>query len=330
MQALVEITPWHWVGFIACVLLFLAWDLGILHRKSRVVSIKQALGWTAFWIALALLFGAALVPMRGKREALEFFTGYFIELSLSMDNMFVIALVFTYFQVPAEYQYRVLFWGILGALLMRGLMIWLGVELITKFVWLLYVLGAFLVLTGVRMLLSKDDGPEPEKSFVVRAARKVFPISPEFDGQNFTTRLNGRLMLTPLFLVLLTVETSDLIFAVDSIPAIFGVTRKPFIVFTSNVFAILGLRSMYFMLAGALGLFRYLKAGLSVVLIFIGLKMLMDPHDKPPAWFQMEIPTAVALALVVVIIGISILASIIAARREKPGGTARNKTIDRQ
>lgn len=320
-----EITPWHWGGFIGCVLLFLAWDLGIWHRNAQSISLKEALGWTVLWIALALLFAAALVPLRGKREALEFFTGYFIELSLSMDNIFVIALVFTYFRLPVEYQHRVLFWGILGALLMRGMMIWLGVELITRFDWLLYVFGAFLLLTGFRMLLSKEGmGVDPEKSIIVRVARKLFPISPNFDGQNFTTRLAGRRMLTPLFLVLLVVETSDLIFAVDSIPAVFGVTRKPFIVFTSNVFAILGLRSMYFLLAGALGLFRYLKIGLSVVLILIGLKMLLDPHERTPAWYQIEVPTTVALALVILIIAASILVSIIATRREKMAAAAQN------
>ena len=307
------------------MLLFLAWDLGIWHRKAQTVKLKEALVWTVLWITLALLFAAALVPLRGKREALEFFTGYFIELSLSMDNIFVIALVFTYFRVPVEYQYRVLFWGILGALLMRGTMIWLGVQLITRFDWLLYVFGAFLLLTGFRMLFSKEGmGVDPEKSIVVRAARKLFPISPSFDGQNFTTRLDGRRMLTPLFLVLLVVETSDLIFAVDSIPAVFGVTRKPFIVFTSNVFAILGLRSMYFLLAGALGLFRYLKIGLSVVLILIGVKMLLDPHEKPPAWFQMEVPTVAALALVILIIVASILASIFATRREEMAAARQN------
>jgi len=326
MQALVEITPWHWGGFIVCVLLFLALDLRVFHRQARKVTLKEALGWTLFWMALALLFAAALTPLRGKREALEFFTGYFIELSLSMDNMFVIALIFTYFRVPAEYQHRVLFWGIAGALLMRGTMIWLGVELITKFDWLLYVFGVFLILAGLKMLLSKP-GVEPEKGLVVRIARKLLPFSSDFDGQNFITRLNGRHILTPLFLVLLVVETSDLFFAVDSIPAVFGVTRKPFIVFTSNVFAILGLRSMYFLLAGALGLFRYLKTGLSVVLVFIGVKMLLDPHENPPAWYQVEIPTTAALALVVFIIAISIFASIAAARREGLVGAAHNKSL---
>lgn len=316
MPATVEITPWHWGGFIVFVLLALAWDLGFCHRGAKVVSLKSAFLWTALWITLALLFAAALVPMRGKREALEFFTGYFIELSLSMDNMFVIALVFTYFRVPAEFQYRVLFWGVLGALLMRGVMIGLGSALITKFDWILYAFGAFLVLTGIKMLLSRDTGVDPEKSIVVRAARKMLPMAKEYDGQKFVTVSHGRRLLTPLFLVLLAVETSDLVFATDSIPAVFGVTRKPFIVFTSNVFAVLGLRSMYFLLAGAMGLFRYLKTGLSVVLIFIGAKMLLDPHDRPPTWYQFDIPIGVALAVVVFIIGLSIAASLVSARKE--------------
>lgn len=317
MQALVEITPWHWVGFIGFVLIFLSLDLGLVHRRARVVKFTEALGWTIVWVTLAVLFAAALAFWRGRREALEFFTGYFIEVSLSMDNVFVIALIFAYFRVPAEYQHRVLFWGILGALIMRGGMIWLGIELINRFDWLLYIFGAFLVLTGLKMLVSRSEGVRPEKNPVVRIARKLFPISPNFDGQKFTTRLNGRQFLTPLFLVLLMVETTDLIFAFDSIPAIFGVTRKSFIVFTSNVFAILGLRSLYFVLAGAIGLFRYLKAGLSIVLVFIGVKMLIDPHDNPPQWFQADISITTSLLAVVIIIAVSILASIIAARRER-------------
>lgn len=318
MQALVEITPWHWVGFIGFVLIFLSLDLGVFHRRAHVVKFPEALAWTVAWLALSALFAAALVIWRGRREALEFFTGYFIEVSLSMDNVFVIALIFAYFRVPAEFQHRVLFWGILGALVMRGLMIWLGIELINRFDWLLYIFGVFLVLTGFKMLLSRSAGVRPEKNLVVRVARKLFPISSGFDGQKFTTRLNGRQILTPLFLVLLMVETTDLIFAFDSIPAIFGVTRKSFIVFTSNVFAILGLRSLYFVLAGAIGLFRYLKAGLSVVLVFIGVKMLVDPHENPPQWFQADISTTTSLLVVVIIIAVSILASLIAARREQP------------
>ena len=325
MLALVEITPWYWVGFILCIIVFLALDLGLFHREAHEVKYQEALGWTLCWFVLAVLFAGGLALLRGKREAVEFFTGYFIEVSLSMDNVFIIALIFSYFRVPAAFQHRVLFWGILGALVMRGLMIWLGVQLISRFDWILYVFGAFIVLTGIKMLWSKEIGVEPEKSPVVRVARKLFPIAPDFDGQNFFTRMNGRRVLTPLFLVLLIVETTDLLFAVDSIPAIFGVTRKSFIVFTSNVFAILGLRSMYFVLAGVIEFFRYLKVGLSVILIFIGGKMLVDPHDLPPRWFQIDIPNLLALLVVMVIIGISILASIVVARGEAKARMAGNK-----
>lgn len=316
MLAAAEITPWAWVGFIAAVVLFLALDLGFLHRVAREVKYKEALAWTVFWFVLALVFAGGLAVLRSKQSAVTFFTGYFIELSLSMDNVFVIALIFAYFRVPALYQHRVLFWGILGALLMRGVMIGLGVALVSRFDWILYVLGAFIILTGVRMLFSRGEGVDVEKSLVVRGVRRLFPITSDFDGQNFVTRVDGRKFLTPLFLVLLLVETTDLFFAFDSIPAIFGVTRDPFIVFTSNVFAILGLRSLYFVLAGAIGFFRYLKFGLAVVLVFIGIKMLIDPHDQPPRWFQYDIPDGTALLVVVIIIAISILASMVVARRE--------------
>src|ERR1700722_8727611 len=252
MPAPVEITPWYWAGFIVIVLILLALDLGVFHRRAHVVSMKEALSWTAVWVALALIFAGAIAWLRDKHEATQFFTGYFIELSLSMDNVFVIALVFSYFRVPPEYQHRVLFWGVVGALLMRGSMIWVGVELINRFEWLLYCFGAFLVFSGTKMLAGRGGNEDPEKSIVVRIAKKLLPISNELNGQNFTVRINGRRFFTPLFLVLLTVEATDLIFAVDSIPAIFGVTRKSFIVFTSNVFAILGLRSLYFVLAGAI------------------------------------------------------------------------------
>jgi tellurite resistance protein TerC len=321
MPAQVEITPWHWVGFIAVVLVFLAMDLGIFHRRAHVVSIKEAIAWTAFWVALALGFAGALAWMGAKRETTQFFTGYFIELSLSMDNVLVIALVFSYFRVKPEYQHRILFWGVVGALLMRGLMIWAGVQLINRFDWVLYLFGAFLVFSGIKMLARREGGEDPEKSLVVRLARKLLPVSREFDGQNFTTRVDGRRIFTPLFLVLLAVETTDLIFAVDSIPAIFGVTRKSFVVFTSNIFAILGLRSLYFLLAGAMGLFRYLKVGLSVVLVFIGVKMLIDPHENPsPKWFQYDMPDLGSLLVVVMIIAVSILASMIATRLEQRRG----------
>ena len=318
MLALAEFTPWYWVGFVSAVLVFLALDLGLFHREARVVTFKEALKWTLIWFMLAVVFAIGLGLLHGRRdESLKFFTGYFIELSLSMDNVFVIALIFGFFRVPEEFQHRVLFWGILGALLMRGAMIWAGVELINRFDWLLYLFGGFLVFTGVKMLFAKDEGVDPEKSLVVRIAKKLLPISPEFDGQKFVTVANGRKVFTLLFLVLLMVESTDLIFAVDSIPAIFGVTHEPFIVFTSNVFAILGLRSLYFVLAGAIGYFRYLKTGLAVILVFIGVKMLIDPHEKKPQWYQYDIPDFTSLLVVVTIITISILASLISARRER-------------
>jgi tellurite resistance protein TerC len=317
MLALIEITPWHWAGFILCVIVFLALDLGVFHRKAHVVKFKEALAWTSLWVTLSLSFAALLVPLRGREEAVEFITGYVIELSLSMDNVFVIALIFGYFRVPAQYQHRVLFWGILGALIMRGVMIALGAALVQRFLWTLYIFGVFLLFTGIKMLFVTDQGVQPEKNPVIRLARRLFPVSPDFEGQRFTTRLHGRRALTPLALVLVMVETTDLIFAVDSIPAIFAVTTKPFIVFTSNVFAILGLRSLYFVLANAIGYFRYLKVGLSVVLIFIGAKMLLDPHGRPPRWFQVDIPTDVSLWTVAGIILTSIVLSVIVARREK-------------
>lgn len=319
MLALVPITGWHWAGFIACVLVFLALDLGVFHRRAHVVRFKEALLWTAVWFTLAMLFALALRPLRGEKETLEYLTGYLIELSLSMDNVFVIALIFAYFQIPPAHQHRVLFWGILGALIMRGVMIGVGVALITWLHWILYVLGVLLIYSGVRMAFVKTE-VQPEKNRVIRLARKLYPVTPHLDGQRFTSRWNGRKALTPLALVLLMVETTDLIFAVDSIPAIFAVTTKPFIVFTSNVFAILGLRSLYFVLAGAIGYFRYLKGGLSLVLVFIGVKMLLDPHDQPPRWFQVEIPTAWSLLVVGGIILISVGLSVVAARRENKRG----------
>lgn len=316
MQAVIEITPWHWAGFITCVVIFLALDLGVFHRKAHEVKYKEALLWTLLWFALAMVFAGALVYLRGKHTSVEFITGYFVELSLSMDNVFVIALIFSYFRVPMLYQHRVLFWGVLGALFMRGIMIWLGVSLITRFEWILYVFGAFIVYTGVMMLVPRDSEMEPEKSLVVRLARKVFPITSDFDGQNLVTLVNGKRFFTPLFLVLLLVETTDLFFAVDSIPAIFGVTRDAFVVFTSNVFAILGLRSLYFVLAGAIDSFRYLKVGLAIILVFIGFKMLIDPHEHKPRWFQYDIPDDTSLLVVVMIIAIAIFASMLSKRRE--------------
>jgi tellurite resistance protein TerC len=314
---MIEITPWHWTGFIACVLVFLALDLGAFHRRPHAIQFKEAAAWSALWVALAMLFAGALAHWRNREEAVQFTTGYLIELSLSLDNILVIALIFAWFRVPPQYQHRLLFWGILGALAMRGAMIAAGAALIHEFDWVLYLFGAFLIFTGVKMFVSKQEMLEPEKNLAFRLAKKLFPISQKLDGPKFLTRLDGRLALTPLALVLLLVETTDLIFAVDSVPAVFCVTRKAFIVFTSNVFAILGLRSMYFLLAGALDYFRYLKFGLSIVLVFIGAKMLLDPHDHPPQWFQIELPNTVSLLVVAAILLISIALSVTAAQREK-------------
>jgi tellurite resistance protein TerC len=320
MPGFVEITPRHWAGFILCVLFFLALDLGLFHRRARVVKFREAAAWSAVWFALAMAFAAGMARWRGPEEAVEFTTGYIIELSLSLDNVLVIALIFAWFRIPPQFQHRLLFWGILGALVMRGLMIAVGAELISQFDGVLYVFGAFLVFAGFKMLFSGQQTVQPEKNLVLRIARKCFAVSPDLDGQKFITRLGGRFTLTPLAVVLLLVETTDLIFALDSVPAVFSVTRKAFIVFTSNVFAILGLRSMYFMLAGALGYFRYLKIGLSVVLAFVGVKMLLDPHSHPARWFQIEIPTGVSLMIVAAIILSAIVLSIMVAEREKRAG----------
>lgn len=316
----ISTVPWYvWAGFVAGVVTFLALDLGVFHRKSHVVKFKEAFAWTLVWFTLAMIFSGVLVPWRGRQDAVEFLTGYVIELSLSMDNVFVIALIFAYFRVPAQFQHRVLFWGILGALIMRGVVIGAGTALVAQFQWVLYLFGAFLLYSGIKMLFADDDGVHPEKNPVIRLARKLYPVSHDFDGQKFTTHLNGRRALTPLALTLLMVETADLVFALDSIPAIFAVTTKPFVIFTSNVFAILGLRSLYFVLAGAIAYFRYLKYGLSLVLAFIGVKMLLDPHDHTPKWFQIEISTGLSLAVVAGIILSAILFSVFMAGRERNG-----------
>ena len=322
MFAVIEITTWHWAGFVACVLFFLALDLGVFHRSAHVVKFKEAIAWTAVWVVVSLLFGLVIGPalIHGweKQDTVEFITGYIIELSLSMDNVFVIALIFTYFRVPLEFQHRVLFWGILGALIMRGVLIGAGAAIIQQFSWTLYLFGAFLIFTGIKMLFVSDEGVQPEKNPVLRLAKRFFPVTNKLHGQKFSIRDNGRLFLTPLALVLLMVETTDLIFALDSIPAIFAITTKPFIVFTSNVFAILGLRSLYFVLAGAIDYFRYLKVGLSLVLVFIGVKMLLAPHgDTARQWFHVEISSNISLIVVGAIIATSIALSVVAGRREK-------------
>jgi tellurite resistance protein TerC len=311
---LAEISALNWVAFVAAILFFLALDLGVFHRKAHVVGFREALVWTLVWFSTAMLFAFVVAPRMVESwtgvETKEFVTGYIVELSLSMDNVFVIAIIFSYFRVPLAYQHRVLFWGILGALIMRGVMIWGGGALIQRFHWILYFFGGFLLLTGLKMLFAKDEGVEPEKNPIVKLARKYLPLTDRFDGQNFMTRIGGRKVFTPLFIVLLIVETTDLVFALDPIPAIFGITTKSFIVFTSNVFAILGLRSLYFVLAGAIGYFRYLKYGLSFVLVFIGVKMLLVIWD-------IKIEPNISLGFVVGILVLAVIASLVAARRDK-------------
>ena len=309
MLGLVEITGGVWALFVAFVLLLLVLDLRVFHRQAHVVRFSEALGWTAVWVTLALLFYLALIRARGGEEALEFLTGYVIELSLSMDNVFVIALVFSYFRVPDQFQHRVLYWGILGALVMRAVMILVGAALVARFHWLLYVFGGFLVYSGIKVMATQEEGVHPEKNPLLKLARRLFPVAPDLDGQNFFTQWNGRRAITPLFLVLIVVETTDLVFALDSIPAIFAVTTKPFIVFTSNVFAILGLRTLYFVLAGAIRYFRFLKFGLALVLVVIGAKMLLA--------YWVAIPTLLSLVVVATIIACSIIASAMVSWRER-------------
>jgi tellurite resistance protein TerC len=309
-------TLWLWVGFNVFILAMLALDLGVFHRKTHVVSLKESLTWTGVWVVLALLFNAGVWHYAGSQKALEFFTGYVIEKSLSVDNVFVFALLFSYFAVPPVYQHKVLFWGILGALIMRAIMIALGAALITKFAWIIYVFGAFLILTGIKMIVKRDEEIHPERNPVVRWFKKLMPVTPEYRGDKFFVRENGIRMATPLFVVLLLVEFTDLIFAVDSIPAIFAVTKDPFIVYTSNVFAILGLRSLYFALAGVMDKFHYLKIGLGVVLSFVGVKMILA-HT---AW---KIDTLVSLGVIVLILTTSVVWSLLKPKKAKVADDAR-------
>jgi tellurite resistance protein TerC len=304
---------WPWVGFGVLVLLLLAFDLGVFNRRAHVVGIREAARYSVMLVLLALAFNFGVFRLAGHRSGLEFLTGYLIELALSVDNIFVFVLLFSYFKVPPKHQHRVLFWGVLGALLMRGTMIGAGAFLIHRFHWVIYVFGAFLVFTGLRMATHEELELEPEANPALKLVRRVLPVSPDYDGQHFFTRVDvgGRLRraATPLFVVLILVETTDLIFAVDSIPAVFAVTRDPFIVYTSNVFAILGLRSMYFLLAGVVQKFRFLRLGLSAVLVFIGAKMLVT-------FFHREVPIGISLGVVGLLLALSIVASLVIP--EKP------------
>ena len=357
---------WIWIGFILFVLALLALDLGVFHRKAHVVSIKEALAWSAVWVALGLSFSVFVyfgysnnwmglgtkidpvdgTPITGGEAVIKYLTGYVVEKSLSVDNIFVIALIFGYFAVPAIYQHRVLFWGILGALLMRGVMIGIGAALIARFHWILYLFAAFLILAGVKMLFMKTEG-DPGKNVVVRATKRLFPVTDTFHGEHFFVRAGsgaskeapipadahvphagekprdraveaasarGALMITPLMLALVMVETTDLIFAVDSIPAIFAITADPFLVFTSNVFAILGLRSLYFALAGMIDTFKYLKLSLAIVLMVVGVKMLAHGWLKATLGKHFNL---YLLAVVLAILAAGVIASLVARRRAR-------------
>jgi tellurite resistance protein TerC len=271
-----------WILFNAFVLLMLALDLGIFHRKSHEVSLKESLTWTFVWVFFALVFNAIIYYWRGRQQALEFFTGYLIEKALSVDNIFVFIMIFTYFQIPSKYHHKVLFWGIIGALIMRVIFIFAGVALIEKFHFTIYIFGALLIYTGYKMFYNNNAKIEPDKNPLIRFFKRFIPVSPYLQEDNFFVKQNGKLYATPLFLVLILIETTDLIFAVDSIPAILAITQDHFIVYTSNVFAILGLRSLYFALAGVVHRFWLLSYGLAVVLVFVGLKMLLIDIYKIP------------------------------------------------
>lgn len=292
-----------WIGFHVLILILVALDLGVLHRKSHVISIREALIWSMGWIFISLMFNVGVYFWFGYDSALEFLTGYLIEKSLSVDNIFVFAIVFKYFDVPPKYQHKVLYWGILGALIMRGALIALGTALISNFHWVIYIFGAFLVYTGIKMAVQKGVSVHPERNPIVNLAKKFMPITKEYHANKFVVNIEGKRYFTPLIVVLMVVEVTDLAFAVDSIPAIFAITHDSFIVYTSNVFAILGLRALYFALSGILELFHYLKYGLGMVLSFVGTKMLISEIY--------DIPILIALGVVAAILTISIVVSIL-------------------
>jgi tellurite resistance protein TerC len=305
-------SPWLWIGFNVFVLALLALDLGVLHRRQREIRVAEALWLSLGYILLAVAFNAGVFYFRGPAAGYEFLTGYLIEKSLSLDNIFVFVLVFSYFAVPAQYQHRVLFWGIIGALIMRSILIVAGAQLIQNFHWLVFVFGGFLIFTGVKMLVLADAKPDVANNLIVRTMRRHLRVSDDYDGQKFFTRRNGLLHVTPLLVVLAVIEFSDLVFAIDSIPAIFAITQDPFIVYTSNVFAILGLRALYFALAGIVHRFHHLKYGLSLVLIVIGGKMIANG-----IYGEKFVPTEIALLVTAALIGGSIVLSLL---RPRPAG----------
>src|SRR6266849_3853965 len=309
---------WFWIVFNAVILLLLFLDLAVLNRGNQVVPLKKALLASAFWIVLAMGFAVFVHQVMGATKSLEFVTGYLLEESLSVDNLFVFILLFKYFKVPPEQERTVLFWGIIGALIMRGVFIVAGVALVQRFHWILYLFGAFLIYTGFKLMGGGDDHVDPSKNLVLKWSRKFLPVTDQYHGKKFFfrdhTRNQARLFATPLFIVLLVVETTDILFATDSIPAILAISRDPFVVYTSNVFAILGLRSLFFALSGLMKLFHYLNYGLAVVLMFIGAKMLVA--------FRYQVPTWAALMVIAVVLGLSVLASVVFPQKEEAVGSA--------
>jgi len=296
-----------WTSFSVFVIGMLALDLGVFHRKSHSVSVKEALTWTAVWITLSMIFNLFVYYYFGKEKALEFFTAYLVEKSLSVDNIFVMIMIFSYFSVPDSYQHKVLFWGIFGALVMRVIFIFAGIELIHKFHWLIYIFGGFLVVTGVRMVIGEDKPIEPEKNPLVKLVRRMFPVTDSFEGDKFFVRRDHKTWATPLFIVVVLIEATDLIFAVDSIPAIIAISDDTFIVYTSNVFAILGLRSLYFALSGIEKYFVYLKYGLATILVFVGIKMCIVDFYK--------IPVEISLIVICFLLAISMIASVLVRKK---------------
>lgn len=304
-----ETSPLIWAGFIVFILLVLLLDLGVFHKKSHTVGFKESIIWSGIWIALAMAFNVVILYWRGENDFMLFLTGYVIEKSLSVDNLFVFLLIFSYFKIPNQYQHKVLFYGILGALIMRAFFIWAGIAILEKFHWVIYLFGAFLVISGIKMLRPQSEEHDLEKSWVIMWTKKILPTSPHFHEDNFFVKLNGVWTVTPLFITLIFVEFSDLVFAIDSIPAIIGITNDPFLVFSSNVFAILGLRSLYFALKGFADIFHYLKYGLSIILMFIGAKMLISHWIHVEVWVTMTVIFGVLL--------VSVLASVISNHRKK-------------
>jgi tellurite resistance protein TerC len=297
-----------WIGFNAFILIMLALDLGVFQKKDHAITLKESLRWIALWVSLAMAFNILVYYWKGPEKALEFFTGYLIEMSLSVDNLFVFIVIFSYFRVPKKYEHRVLFWGIIAALVLRGIFIFTGVALFHSFSWMIYVFGLILIYTGIKMFRHEDDAsPDLSKNFTVRLTRRLFPMTDEYSGNHFFVRKNKKMLATPLFLVLMVINFTDILFAVDSIPAILAISTDTFIVYTSNIFAILGLRSIYFALSGMMHLFRFLKYGLAIILCFVGLKMLLS------MWYK--IPTPLTLSVVAGLLALSMLSSLVVRKR---------------